>query len=1759
MVNGERAQVGLPSITEDQLERVIEQLELHCWDKIQTIMKNEEGLGIEYDENVICDVCRSPDSEEGNEMVFCDSCNICVHQACYGIMTIPAGQWLCCTCSLGQRPDCVLCPNKGGAMKSTRSGHKWAHVSCALWIPEVSIGCVEKMEPITKISSIPQSRWALICVLCRERVGACIQCSVKTCKTAYHVTCAFKHGLEMRAIIEDENADDGVKLRSYCQKHSVSSKKEKSVCSGSEDDDSKRKKRKDMTSEEKNQARAARLQEIEAEFDKHVSVKDIMQLEVDSDGLHYIYNYWKLKRRSGHNKPLLPPKSEDVDMLSHKQEQADLEKMKMFVQLRQDLERVRNLCYMVSRREKLSRSFFRLREQTFHKQAAVLSSAGHTMNANAITAIIEANHGPSIYDRLYSHSKSEDHTLNFETILARIAGYKSPAHDSGDDRKSTDLNGIIKDRKLNNPYKRLYFNGSSKRRSASLYGSSLSSASSSSEVERKPDINNSSTENEKPSSSVIKKKATRVRKTSESVKAAERRKNRLNSLVNKIKSESSSEEDEKPVIKDWSKSRTLRRMEQELGDKNASCTDSDEFMPVRLDKHTENVKPAAIYSDSDTSDSSTKNEDKSSNAASDSQQNKLKTKASVKEFSLLSKPQAGSAAKGAATKKKVDETDGKKDTSVKKELSKKKEIYDPSDLIVPQRQAAKKASENLKSTTSRSKEPVSSSVPDVEVKTEKSVPEEKEKPKTKSKVKPTKETKDNKEKDSKKENITKVGGKTPDVFDIDKEFDKEDNQEILAYVPQRQAAKKAAEHIKSGLGKPVATEQIESDVSRNKKDLDKDTKAKQKDSELIKSSRKDQDHDVKSSKKETEKVAESKRKSSVSSSSSSSSSSTTSTSSSSDSEEDIPPIKKSQPLERLHSESILSSSLSDNSKRNSTKDWPFLDKSAKSAVITPSSSSESSHSPQSSPRKVPPTKGKPDNKTKTSVSRVPKAEQPAAKHEDSSTKLAGKKFRRVADKKLKTSDKQPEPEIKPAAVEREEPSRHPAPVTKTAKSRTRTKRQSNASDRIRDADVRPGDITDSQRVSVESKPAESSVQSPKKEQQAKSAAENRKRKSDEMGRDVSTSSEQSRVETTSRAKTEKESIKSSKLSSPVRKTDKKLTDKVPEKVSAASSQLSNLEKEIMERKAGRDLNTKKTSKSTLDKLFEKRDKKLDKQVTVQPVKENKEPSEFDAKFENIINKSPAKHKHDDIPVTKFNATDLDHLSEKAQKEKSSPRYKKPEPLPARLKKQAEENKAAEIEKQKSIQQEMDITNQNIPSETKHEPEKIELSRRKSPEKPPTQGYSNRSIFSPQPIKDSACTEIFDFDNAMLNVDEAANDDGFSLPREDDGARAPLSFTYAGSELLFKEDSKEDSARETLNLVEKLRMELSKKSTGTGHNDGPEEQLEINKKEETEKTDVRAEEVNSKVADNKEVTKEQEVHAEVSEQVPAYTDNESNYHYSSCGASVHMELNKTAVPAEESHHTDHGVSTQADERWVPPSDPFPVDIPHDKIYNDTHLQLEMNKHSFIHPPELNSQECRPPDVHTADIHSSDIQQADLHPPNLSSSELHQQDMHEQINALPKHNLMLPEEMHKEPSPVTQERLPQHTPFIEPASMDCMPSPSPYAEMHQQAKWADSQVMPARRSSSSSADSSSSSVSQRNEDIEMSKREEMMIGSHPGLITEMPFGMLTQGKKNNLLLYFKRHFTSFLIETFCIQIFNNFFFNEVDIVICVLFATHSDKRI
>ncbi|XP_058515203.1 protein Jade-3 isoform X2 [Ochotona princeps] len=365
-LNADLAEMGYDPVDENLLEKAIEAMERRCHENMSHAIETEEGLGIEYDEDVICDVCRSPDSEEGNDMVFCDKCNICVHQACYGILKVPEGSWLCRSCVLGIQPQCLLCPKKGGAMKSTKTGSKWAHVSCALWIPEVNIACPERMEPITKISQIPPSRWALVCSLCKIKTGACIQCSVKSCITAFHVTCAFEHNLEMKTTLDE---GDEVKFKSYCLKHSQNRQSLREA-----EFPPSRATEQSQAKGEKISPRDQKLRELEEEFYSFVRVEDVVEeLGMPTLVVDYIYNYWKLKRKSNFNKPLFPPKEDEENALIQPKEENIHTRMRMFMHLRQDLERVRNLCYMISRREKLKLSQNKLQEQIFDLQVHLIN------------------------------------------------------------------------------------------------------------------------------------------------------------------------------------------------------------------------------------------------------------------------------------------------------------------------------------------------------------------------------------------------------------------------------------------------------------------------------------------------------------------------------------------------------------------------------------------------------------------------------------------------------------------------------------------------------------------------------------------------------------------------------------------------------------------------------------------------------------------------------------------------------------------------------------------------------------------------------------------------------------------------------------------------------------------------------------------------------------------------------------------------------------------------------------------------------------------------------------------------------------------------------------------------------------------------------------------------------------------------------------------------------------------------------------------
>ncbi|CAN0377526.1 unnamed protein product [Lampetra planeri] len=375
--NGEMTKMGLPPVRERSLEAALSRLERRCADSALRALSTEAALGIEFDADVVCDVCRSPHAEDGNEMVFCDKCDVCVHQACYGIACVPAGSWLCRVCDRGvAAPRCQLCPRRDGAMKPTRSGGKWAHVSCALWIPEVSIGCPEKMEPITRLSLIPPTRWALLCCLCHERTGACIQCSEHTCVRAFHVTCGFHGGLDMATFLDERT--DRVRFRSYCPEHTqrqqhLQQQQQPQPLSRSPSQAS------DI------EMRRERLRRLEEEFYTLAGAADAAPAlgragSASAAAADLVYQFWKLRRKSGFDRPLLTTPS--VPKPAAEEESAAQRDMNSLTHLRQNLERARNLCYMVSRREKLKSALARLHEQLFWRRVQLALASPPTADAD---------------------------------------------------------------------------------------------------------------------------------------------------------------------------------------------------------------------------------------------------------------------------------------------------------------------------------------------------------------------------------------------------------------------------------------------------------------------------------------------------------------------------------------------------------------------------------------------------------------------------------------------------------------------------------------------------------------------------------------------------------------------------------------------------------------------------------------------------------------------------------------------------------------------------------------------------------------------------------------------------------------------------------------------------------------------------------------------------------------------------------------------------------------------------------------------------------------------------------------------------------------------------------------------------------------------------------------------------------------------------------------------------------------------------------
>ncbi|XP_062553123.1 bromodomain-containing protein homolog [Armigeres subalbatus] len=388
-MNERRSNQNLCPVPVDSLELLMDRLEKESY--FQAAVTGQNGAPV--DDDAVCCICMDGECQNTNVILFCDMCNLAVHQDCYGVPYIPEGQWLCRRClqSPSRSVDCVLCPNTGGAFKQTDS-NQWAHVVCALWIPEVRFANTVFLEPIDSIETIPPARWRLVCYICKQKgVGACIQCNRNSCYAAFHVTCAQQAGLCMR--MDQVRGNDThpvvVQKTAYCDAHTPINALGSPGDSAGETDPreacrEKMKKARKMLAIKRTSAPVILIPTIPPNRVEEIS--SLVNIAKKQQFIQRLIAYWTLKRQHRNGVPLLrrlqsqgqaqgAPGRDKNDGSPDAREL--YQQLKYWQCLRQDLERARLLCELVRKREKLKLIEIKTNEQCVMAQLNPIESVLH--------------------------------------------------------------------------------------------------------------------------------------------------------------------------------------------------------------------------------------------------------------------------------------------------------------------------------------------------------------------------------------------------------------------------------------------------------------------------------------------------------------------------------------------------------------------------------------------------------------------------------------------------------------------------------------------------------------------------------------------------------------------------------------------------------------------------------------------------------------------------------------------------------------------------------------------------------------------------------------------------------------------------------------------------------------------------------------------------------------------------------------------------------------------------------------------------------------------------------------------------------------------------------------------------------------------------------------------------------------------------------------------------------------------------------------
>ncbi|XP_076469577.1 peregrin-like isoform X2 [Babylonia areolata] len=444
LMNERRNGDGTNTISQEVFETLMDRFEKEAHFQSQT---NGKDHGTSIDEDAVCSICMDGECQNSNVILFCDMCNLAVHQECYGVPYIPEGQWLCRRClqSPSRAVDCVLCPNKGGAFKQTDDG-RWAHVVCALWVPEVGFANTVFLEPVDSLQRIPPARKKLTCYICKQRgSGACIQCHKTNCYTAFHVTCAQQAGLFMKiqAIREGPNGGvSGVTKTAFCDVHMSPNSEWTPMLA---DDDSPNNSISAKEAKAKSRMKMRKARKILAEKRNAVPVVSIpiipqerlskisslVSLTRKDQFLKRLLSYWTLKRQSRFGVPLLRRLQSNhmnrnrEHLKNDKQSNALREQLKYWQRLRQDLEKARLLVELIRKREKIKRENLRLHQLCLEHQlqpfALLLRQTLDQLQEKDADGIFA---DPVSLEEVPDYLEYVDKPMDFSTMRSKVDGHE---------------------------------------------------------------------------------------------------------------------------------------------------------------------------------------------------------------------------------------------------------------------------------------------------------------------------------------------------------------------------------------------------------------------------------------------------------------------------------------------------------------------------------------------------------------------------------------------------------------------------------------------------------------------------------------------------------------------------------------------------------------------------------------------------------------------------------------------------------------------------------------------------------------------------------------------------------------------------------------------------------------------------------------------------------------------------------------------------------------------------------------------------------------------------------------------------------------------------------------------------------------------------------------------------------------------------------------------------------------------------------------